>query len=217
MASQYNVTITPYNDNEVNYHRIDSIYYTLWDSAIYYHIPRPIIFGEVINNSSFYTSSIGYIYRDSWSSLSGFSHEIFDWDNIGDRYLGIRMNISDTLYYGWIRLNISTGVTVGGASQVTVKEYALSKSLSAGIFGPYHSEKIKVYPNPLYTDLNILLPQHFNSGNILILDVNGATRRSKRILNSGLITINVSDFESGFYTLRIVGDSNMFYSKIIKH
>lgn len=213
---QFKVTITPFNDNEVNYRRIDSIYYPNQDTTIYYHIPKPFNFGEEINDSYLYTSDVSYLYRHSSSSISGFSHEIFDWDNIGDKYLGIRMNINDTLYYGWVRLEISTGSSNGGSSEVTVMEYALSKSLQSGIFDNHYRKAIAVYPNPVKSDLNIDLPENINSGNITIIDLNGAIRRTIRISNSGFQTIHMSDLETGFYMIRVVSENNMYYSRIIK-
>ena len=208
-ASQYLVRITPYNNNEINYYRIDSLYSILWDSMLYYHVPKPFEYGEEINDSSLYTTSIGYLYRYSYVDLQ-IPHSIDDWKGTGDRYLGIRMNINDTMFHGWIRLKISN---TGHRSKVTVMEYALSQNIESGI---YNSLSIQVYPNPVGADLNIHLPENCKSGNVLIININGVTCKSQRILNSGLITINISDFKSGLYILKILTDSNIYYSRIIK-
>ena len=215
-ASNYQVEIVPYNDNEFSYHRIDSSYNYLLDTAYYYFVPSPVNYGEEINDSYLYTSAVSYLYMDRWSSISAYSNEIFDWDNIGPKYIAIRMNVDDTLYYGWIGIDISTKESQGGRSKVIVSEYALSKFLPSDISDKYYFQPIEIYPNPVTSDLNINLPKNFSSGNILILDVGGVIRRKIQVLNTGLVQISVSDLESGSYILRIGGNGQFYYKKIIK-
>jgi hypothetical protein len=71
----------------------------------------------------------------------------------------------------------------------------------------------KIYPNPTHSVLNIETNKPYTS--FEIYDIMGQLVLSKKIMNSNL-TIDISNFENGVYSIRILGDGFIYNSKFTK-
>ena len=124
------------------------------------------------------------------------------------------MNVNDTTVYGWIKLEFST---VNSYGRLIIKEYALSKLFEpTAVHDITNNQKINLYPNPVGTTLNILLPDEKNSVDISILDIRGKIHFTQKTTNSGVIIINTEDLKSGLYIVKVTSDWKTYNSKIIK-
>ncbi len=207
----YGVWVVPADSNKVNYYRIDSVYAGN-DFYRHFHVTIPFEYGDTINKSYLFTSDIGYLYYHYWfDGWNGFT--IPEWRNLGDRYLGIRMKINDTLVYGWIRLEIETD---WGWPKTIIKDYALSKAFEQSTNN--NSEKnMVVYPNPATNNINIKLPIPANSVDVSIFDINGKNHFSKNYEDTEQIRINTTNLQSGVYIVRAKTENKTYNLKMIKN
>jgi len=206
-----NVKITPLNANEVNYYRTDSLNYG--GDLLYFNVTKPFEYGETINDSSLYTTSEAFLYYyyyfEEWEGFY-----IADWCNQGDKYLGIRININDTIVYGWIRLKIKSGWF---GSEVTIMEYALTDYFEpSSIDITEGDQEIRFYPNPVNNNLIIHIPDINQRANILIIDAVGKTCLYQRNVSTKLTTINTGALKKGLYILRVETGGKIYTRKLIK-
>lgn len=76
-------------------------------------------------------------------------------------------------------------------------------------------EKIQIYPNPTSGLVNIVVPGNTANNRIMVFDLTGKMLINQELTNS---TVNISDFRSGLYLLRVIsGNGNIYNSKIIKY
>ncbi|MBC8047535.1 MAG: T9SS type A sorting domain-containing protein [Fimbriimonadaceae bacterium] len=103
------VKITPLNSNSVSksagYPAKHNSDFIINETCVWNGAPN-----QVLRSNHWYTGIFGECYN-SYSGHWGF----------GDGYIGLKLNVGDTIYYAWARLNVSLGIT---SSTVTIKDYA---------------------------------------------------------------------------------------------
>ena len=204
------IKIIPYNNNEIAFYRIDTAF--AYDSSyVFRKVARPFEFGELIDNSSEFSDSIVFVSAYFWTGSPSFTHfSISDWIYLENQYTGIRMNINDTLVYGWIKLNNPNHSTI------TFEEYALSKTFSLNKVKYHNNVRIDFYPNPVSDFLYIIAPNEMTISNIAIVDLKGKTQFQKYIEESGLLKININNLQKGIYILKIMVNNETFSYKLLK-
>ena len=97
--------------------------------------------------------------------------------------------------------NANRGIVPAVGYTLGVEEFALSNS--------------KLYPNPVSTDLEIDLPNSIINADVEVYNVLGKLIHKDELseLNS---TINVSDWNSGVYLVRVISDNISHTKRIIK-
>ncbi|HIP26250.1 MAG TPA: T9SS type A sorting domain-containing protein, partial [Flavobacteriaceae bacterium] len=66
-----------------------------------------------------------------------------------------------------------------------------------------------MYPNPVNSELNIVLPSNLDNAQVEIYNVLGKKISSKN-LNDSFNKLNVSTLSTGIYLIKIIGDNNTF-------
>ena len=66
-----------------------------------------------------------------------------------------------------------------------------------------------MYPNPVQTELNIVLPSSIQSAQVEIYSILGKKISTKK-LNTSFNKMNVSNLNSGIYLIKIIGSDNTF-------
>ncbi len=122
----------------------------------------------------------GYLY---WS-LSAGGLQGGQWQDISNKYLGVKFNIDGNYHFGWIRMNVSTSPI-----SVTVRDYAYHATANTPLAA--------VKPNAI-DQLNTFIPTiNINDKNLVIQLPNGITNCNIRIFNLiGQEMINVKDVVS---------------------
>lgn len=77
---------------------------------------------------------------------------------------------------------------------------------------------VTIMPNPVSTELTILMDGVFPSGELTIevISMNGQIHSTKKVRNSAQIKVLTNDLPRGFYSLRISGDRKSVVKKFIK-
>ncbi len=211
-AGDGEISIAPYNNNEVVFGKVDTT--ESHDSVIVYNrVIHPFEFEEIIDSSSSYYKYNSVFLKYSWTDCGYPSDFSINWGGIGTKYVGIRMNIEDSLVYGWIKVE----VIVGYPYKLIVKEYALSKNfnLNAGVEDEL-GYNIKHYPNPFDDYLIIQVPDNINISQIRIIDLFGRKQKAEINIESKSITINTTNLNKGMYILGLTVNDKVYSSKILK-
>lgn len=66
-----------------------------------------------------------------------------------------------------------------------------------------------LYPNPVQTELNIVLPSNLDKATVEIYDILGK-RINQNKLKSSFNTVNISNLNSGIYIIKIIGADNTY-------
>ncbi|MFI5172290.1 MAG: T9SS type A sorting domain-containing protein [Chitinophagales bacterium] len=133
------------------------------------------------------------------------------WDNVTDKYLGLRISIAGNTFYGWARLDASH-------TTITLKDYAYNASpnhnINTGDEVAVKNELADFTPVIYFyeTAIHIQLPENIHSPKISMYDIAGQLIMSQTITSSSIILIN--DFKEGIYLIKI-GDEAIYYSSTI--
>jgi len=114
----------------------------------------------------------------------------------------------------------------GNIDDFRVYNYALTPAEIAGIAGILSGvedlksesrQAISIYPVPADKVLNIKFSEKLNAGKseISVLDVNGNIHFSQRLTEYDNVSLDVSDFPSGIYILKLSAGSEIFVKKFV--
>lgn len=133
----------------------------------------------------------------------------------------IEQGISDNFYH-WENPNIATGENIW----FRITTYSIDKTLS-GIetssssssftlpVESFNKKSIEIYPNPTNYNLQVNLNEVIPILNYQIIDLNGRVLIEKKTNNSSDLTIDIRNFESGLYFLKLSNENKTLQSKII--
>jgi hypothetical protein len=208
-----------FDDNAVN-----DMYIEQFDS---YYSDKEFSFAGILRN----TKLMDYDFKvkplslnDSISSTKNFNNkntlESSNYEGFfggeGDKYIGVRFEISDVEHYGWVLVN----VTYGGDS-VIVKGYAYEqtagKGIKAGDKGTITSiEKlvdgfsIVLHPNPVKDKFNI---QGESIISFVLTDLTGKVIKSGDVQKN---QIDISEIEAGIYNVKLATSNGYLNKKLVK-
>lgn len=208
------ITIDPYRDNEVCYYRVDTQYI---DSTnfICRNVAKPFNSGEVIHGAYSFDTATTWIngYESGvYGHLEGYN--IDDWLGIGDRNIGLKMSIHDTMVYAWIKVNIFFD---WGVDYITIKECAYAKKKTTEIFEELsENSSIKLYPNPVENNLYIELPKYKAQINASIYNLDGVKVETHSFQNKKNLHFKTDHLTPGVYIIAIENGKDVSYSRFVK-
>jgi len=72
------------------------------------------------------------------------------------------------------------------------------------------------WPNPVYEEIFIQLPENFKKANIKIIDITGSTLKIVQVKSSSKLKLLLNDLSPGIYVLRIHANENQINRTFIK-
>ena len=160
-----------------------------------------------VTNNGFYVATI------TMNSTSFNSTARFRIQNNGS-------NTTDNIYFDAVTIKGRTNTSATGnvvTLAAATKSLLQLKSLTDGNTDPENinsvSNKIVLYPNPVFNTLNIISGEKIKV--LRIFSVNG-TQVSNMLVNSDNLSFDLSWLASGLYIVEIVTDSGSVMNKIIK-
>ncbi|MBK8845916.1 MAG: T9SS type A sorting domain-containing protein [Bacteroidetes bacterium] len=133
------------------------------------------------------------------------------WTSTSDHYLGLKITVGNSTYYGWARLN----VFVTGIPPVyfTLKDYAYNsihnqtilagQTTATGINENSFASSISLFPNPATNHLTIVLGSNNKNVEVTIADITGKIIYSTTAYETQKIEVNTKDFTAGIYVVKI--------------
>jgi len=165
-----------------------------------------------------YGAAMGSMYLDvfvngAWTNgiwfMSGDQGDIWNTANIN-----LSAWASDTVTFRW------RGITGNGTSDMALDAIEFSVPNTTGITAHANQQTFRVFPNPGTGEFNVMIPSNVHSDlAYLITDVSGRIILSGNAeIKSGtsVAKINLQAFATGIYTLKLVCDGKVEYTKLYK-
>lgn len=138
----------------------------------FYYFDRNIVtifsLGDTVDNRFDFSVGQPIEQRLFFSSINSYFHSDL-WLNIGEKYIGIRMQVNDAILYGWILIEFVNH------AEFIVKEFACNKNPYIGITPNQAMQVFELYPNPAKNEVFIKLNGKNNgkSGTFALYDLSG--------------------------------------------
>lgn len=179
-----------------------------WDAI------KPLPLNTLISSASNY-GALG----DAYISPGYAPNEAFP---AGDSYIGTKIKIGTSTYYGWILVNSTGGPTgIGPTGTITIKSYGYNnvanQQINAGQTtlsnDKFNAIKYNLYPNPISDNFSLENNSSASEYKVSIIDLFGKTLN----LVSNNDSFNITQLNSGVYFVRIEdSEGNLEIKKIIK-
>ncbi len=141
-----------------------------------------------------------------------------------DAYIGLKIEIANNTYYGWVRVFVTTGTA--GSPLVTYKDFAYqstaNRAINAGDIGNTtgisefgkNMKFITLYPNPTKNNtITIDNKSKLNISKIEIIDLTGKRIKQINVLDSNNQTIDVSELNTGIYFISLFNNGEKIGNK----
>jgi hypothetical protein len=171
-----------------------------WPGGVFYtvNVLDTLNQDQVIDNSTVFTDSIGYLWSSLYNAASG--PTVSMWNNIGEHFIGFRIKPNNDTLYGWIRIIVAViHVESGWIYTLTVKDYACNINVFAAI-PKLQMPDYKIWPNPTSDYLNI--SNEFGNYETGVNIYNSIGTKVEEFVFEKDITINISEYSPGVYYLK---------------
>jgi len=178
----------------------------VWTYFFYTNIPKVFNYNDTVDQRYDFCDSIFYLGR---SQGGYFTITSGDWVNIGEKYVGVSMQVNDVTLYGWILVEVTN------YSRVIVKEFACNKNPYIGIVPGATAQAFDLYPNPAKNEVCIKLKGENASktATFTLYDLSG-----KKLLQVDDIPQNgriaLPEFAKGLYIADIEVEGQRFTEKL---
>lgn len=144
-----------------------------------------------------------------------------DFPGQGDKFVGLRIKVSNQWHYGWVSLSIPSD-----ESQIIIKGYAYNQSNTSiyagqtitGINEPSGEAKniISVYPNPFNSSATIQFNSTINNAELNVYNLYGQKIKTMNCISGDQMKIERENLNSGIYLYELKQDSkNISTGKLI--
>lgn len=178
-----------------------------------YNYPFRLNAGDQINTQQFLAPDSGgtfaWVYAGTSNPWGSF------WNGgVTDGFLGVKLNVSGSTHYGWIRMDVSAD-----GKTITIKDMAYNAAANDPIqanqsMGLPHLEEIAnsvvMAGSMLKAEINI----EFTEGTLNLMDISGKVVETFE-LNAGSQEFDLSHLASGTYVVSMLVDGNTINKKII--
>lgn len=159
--------------------------------------------GTSIGSSNTTWGSVDGLLESGWTGSGNFG-------GAGDKYLGVRFQISGEYHYGWVLINVPSD-----ASNITIKSYAYQGTANTSLITGHTTTtavdanieaQVKVYPNPT---ANLIEVEGIDVLSLSVSDLNGV-----EVAHANSNSVDISNLAIGTYILNITSDQGLI-SRII--
>ncbi|WP_165806022.1 T9SS type A sorting domain-containing protein [Marixanthomonas spongiae] len=122
---------------------------------------------------------------------------------IGETYSYTFTEVGDNRYFCGVHGANSMSGTITVREVLGVEENSLNS--------------IRVFPNPSSSNINLVIPQNIQSGQITVFDILGKQVHSEEFKSKTNISINIMSWTPGSYFLKIVSGEKTLTDRFIKN
>jgi hypothetical protein len=160
----------------------------------------PILFnlGDTIHNSNNYTGSYASIWTDFWCDTYN--------SIIGDQYLGVKLQYSDTTILSWIHVDIQF-------QSLTLFDYSYATTSTIGLEENYLTN-LSLYPNPTTKHFTIDLGDVKQDVKAILTNNLGQVILTEKYTSTNIINLDI-DTPKGIYYLQLKTSNGEFITKKI--
>lgn len=172
-----------------------------------YNIGTVFSFGDTIDNQYIFTNCPTY--EERLFIANNATNNMDFWLNIGEKYIGISMQVNDVTLYGWILVEVTN------YARVIVKEFACNKNPYIGISPNSTAKAFELYPNPAKNEVVVALNGEYagKPAAFALYDLSGKKLfRVDEIPKNGRIALPA--LVKGLYVAEIEVDGQRFTRKL---
>lgn len=145
-----------------------------------------------------------------------FQNPYGEWFGATDGYLGVRLKMGISKFYGWIRMDVSED-----GKTFTVKDFAYQSTadmeILAGDAGNVGITPVNAAGYTVFAankNIHVQLPANNLSGDVTITNLIGQTIKAADI-NASVMKINMADQTPGIYLVTVRQDGKVFTQKVV--
>jgi hypothetical protein len=199
-AVSYNkVGVTPLGSNAINGSATGAYIY-----------PLAMNVGETVQSSLQFNVGGSQSMASFWAGVAGYGN----WQGVTDKYIGLKLDVAGTIYYGWARLDIEQFAT-----QFTIKDYAYMNAADQPIVigsGTTGIQQTTLAGVTIYNDNRTVFIQTENEVNGTIRVVNAIGEEVFSKPSDGTASqISLSNVTSGIYFVSITAQNIRYTKKIL--
>jgi hypothetical protein len=177
-----------------------------------YTVANYFLEDDTINNLNdfIYGGSTEDVVFLAYNTGSPFYEIIDDWLNVGEKYIGISMQVNDITLFGWILVEVTD------YTNITIKEFACNKNPYVGIETNKNIAEFELYPNPAKEELFLKLngENTGKSSTFALFDISGKkVFQVQNVAQNGCISL--PKLAKGLYIAGIIIDGQSFSKKLI--
>ncbi len=190
-----NATVEPLNNSEV----------CLVQSGLI--DPDPMYSGCMLSNDLAWTNSMSTLSL-YWFSGYNYTGSAGIWNNIYDKFMGLRLVVNNDTLYGWVRITMTP-------PRIIFKDYAWYRDVThIGENSEIHN--VSIFPNPVKDILcfsfedDLMLPNEYS-----IKNIQGETVLSGNNISANFYCIQFNHLPDGLYILQLRYNNDIVNRKII--
>lgn len=183
--------------------------YTSW-GWWYVPVADTLDAGDSISSANEYIRENCYVWSTTFGGATG--PWVSEWEDIGDHYIGVRIN-SPEIVYGWVRIDVS------GTRCVTVKDYAINKRLLSAVSLPVAGETPVIFPNPANSTVRITMNEtNREHGRLSVYThTGGLFYQADCPAGRSTRTLDVSSWPAGLYLIKAETGGRLTTNRLAIH
>jgi hypothetical protein len=186
--------------------------------------PLAMNFGNTISSGIGWSGS-GILYRlNTLNSVPPTNTTSGNWSPGNEHYLGLKLIVGSSTYYGWVRMQTASSPLFGNVS-CTIKDYAYNsipnqpilagQTATTGITENSFASSINLFPNPADNHLTIDLGSNNKKAEVTITDITGKIIYTTTANETNKIELNTGEFAEGMYIVKIQSGKFISTKKLI--
>ena len=180
------------------------------------NVALPFSAGDTIHENLLY-DGYGILMSNAYGGGSYTRPTLYPWNNIGQRFIGVRMELAFDTLYAWIAVEATGGTNYYSVFTLTIDQYGCNKNTHVDIAETSTSTRGIIFPNPTDNTVTIRFPTITATGyKISLYDLSGKLVFQDWSVNGqSEITYQLPSLSEGIYNLMISDESATQYYKLL--
>jgi hypothetical protein len=179
-------------------------------------VPVPFSAGDTISENQNY-SNYGWLMSTAYAASASTTAMLYPWNNIGQHYIGIRIEHSFDTLYAWIAVEATGNTNSYSLYTLTIDKYSSNKNTHLVVPENLIQYACVIYPNPANRTITVRVPSNNSEEHkITIVNMLGEmVYQSELIAGQNEKTFDLPGLSEGIYQLIATSATNRFTQKLL--
>lgn len=179
-------------------------------------VALPFSAGDTIHENLLY-NGYGILMSNAYGGGTYTRATLYPWNNIGQRYIGVRMEFTFDTLYAWIAVEVTGAPNYYSVFTLTIDQYACNKNTHVGIAESITSIRDIIYPNPAENSVTVRFPAITATAyRVSLYDLSGKlVYQDWSVIGQLETTFQLPSLSKGFYNLIISGEASPHCYKLL--
>jgi hypothetical protein len=179
-------------------------------------VPMPFSAGDTIAENQNYSNS-GWMMSTAYAASTNTTPIFYPWNNIGQHYIGVRMEyVFDTLY-AWIAVAATGNTSSSSLYTLTIDQYSSNKNTHLSTPEIFLQQEVMIYPNPAQRSITARFP--LSKAEVYIFTITNMLGEKVYETNSYFgeneKKIELPELSEGVYQFTATSHSKKFHQKLL--